>query len=350
MNIEQQLEVLKHAPKTEIHLHLEGLASRKTLWSLIKRGNIDIGITSQEELNERFRIHSLNEFVDLFVNVIQNSIQHGEDLDLLLQDAARYMQENTIRYAEIFYSPTKLVRNGIPYQEIVERLTAGARNIEQESGCVIRYITDVSRSFGPRNAMRNLQNHIKYRNEAFVGIGLGGSEHRYHAKEFRKIFKKAIAHKCEVVAHAGEDSGPEAIWDVIRNLGVQRVGHGISAVQDEELIKYLRDSQIVLEICPTSNLYTKRYAHSLTTHPIRYFFDQGLYVTVNSDDPTPFSTSINDEYCRLLKSRLFTFTEIIKLIKNGIYGTFLPQSRKNALWSETRDYLAQQQQATLANA
>lgn len=332
-------EILKSIPKTEIHLHLEGLASPKTLWHLIETRGIDIGIHSQEELNKRFRINSLNEFVDLFVNVIQNSIQIDEDLNYLIGDAQKYLQENNIRYAEIFYSPTKLIRNGIPYKDIVRRLTAGAERIEEEIGCVVRYITDVSRSFGPRNAMKNLNNHLKYRTKAFIGIGLGGSESLHEAREFKHIFRKAIAHQCAIVAHAGEDSGPGGIWDVLRYLHIARIGHGVSAVQDKKLIDHLRESQIVMEICPTSNLYTGKYARNLATHPIRYFFDQGLYVTLNSDDPTPFNTSISDEYCKLLEAGLFNITELIQIIKNGVYATFLPQEQKDKLWGEVEQYL-----------
>lgn len=339
MNIQEQIAILKGIPKTEIHLHLEGLASRKTIWSLIKKGSLDIGINSKEELDKRFHIHNLNEFVDLFINVIQNSIQHEEDLDFLLKDTQEYLLENNIRYAEIFYSPTKLTRNGIPYQQIIQHLTEGASRIEAETGCVIRYLTDVSRSFGPKNAMLNLKNHLKYSTDAFIGIGLGGSEEQYGAQEFRNIFRKAVSAGCTIVAHAGEDSGPRAIWDVLNYLGVQRVGHGISAAQDSALIDYLRQQQTVMEICPTSNLYTRKYAKSLDTHPIRYFFDQGLYVTVNSDDPTPFSTSLNSEYCRLLESRIFDLQELIVLIKNGIYGTFLPTKKQDAIWREAEQYL-----------
>ena len=342
MNMQADAEILKAIPKTEIHLHLEGLASSETLWRLMQKRNIDIGIHSREDLSERLRIHNLNEFVDLFVNVIQKCIQTEEDIDYLLDDAKRYMQSNNVRYAEIFYSPTKLIRNGISYKDIVKRLTAGAERIETEIGSVIRYITDVSRSFGTKNAMNNLENHIKYRTEAFIGIGLGGSEKEHDAREFRKIFKKAAGQRCVLVAHAGEDSGPDAIWEVIRYLEVQRIGHGISAMEDQKLIAHLKQAQTVLEICPTSNLYTGTYARSLSTHPIRYFFDQGLNVTLNSDDPTPFSTSINNEYCKLLEAGLFTLPELIKILKNGIYGTFMPQKNQNALWNEVEQYLISQ--------
>ena len=332
-------EILTHIPKTEIHVHLEGLASVDTLWRLIDKHRIDIGITSKEELNERFRIHNLNEFVDLFINVIQICIQNEADLEYLMDDTHAYLQENNVRYAEIFYSPTKLLQNGMRYAEIVKRLTRGAERIEQESGIVVRYITDVSRSFGARNARYNLRNHLKYSSDAFVGIGLGGAEQKHAAQEFRRIFKKAAGKGCAVVAHAGEDTGAHSIWDTLKYLAIKRIGHGTSAIQDQKLIEHLRRSQTVMEVCPTSNLYTGKYAQSISAHPIRYFFDQGLNVTINSDDPTPFNTSITKEYHKLLDSGLFTIKELVQIVKNGIYATFLSADKKDALWGEVTAHL-----------
>ena len=333
-DIVKQRELICAIPKTEVHLHLEGLASVDTLWNLIRQKNLRIGIDTREELVDRFRIHNLNEFIDLFVNVIQASINKKEDIDLLLVDARDYLLRNNIRYAEIFFSPTKLIRNGIPFEEMVDSLTVGAQKIETENGIQMRFITDISRSFGVRNARNNFLHHLRYASHIMIGLGLGGAEQSGGAKHFRRIFRRAKDRGMAVVAHAGEDGDAQNIWDAIRYLRVERIGHATSAAQDPDLMDYLRRTQIPLEICPTSNLYTGRYVHNISEHPIRLFYDQGLNITVNTDDPTLFHTELNQEYCKLLESGLFSIGELIKIIKNGIYATFLPQAQKDALWEQ----------------
>ena len=135
------------------------------------------------------------------------------------------------------------------------------------------------------------------------------------------------------MAHAGEDIGPESIWDAIRYLKASRIGHGISAIQDEELMEYLADKQIPLEICPTSNLFTRKYVTRLTNHPIRPFYDRGIKVTVNTDDPSIFGVDLVDEYMKLMNGGFFEINEVVALIRNGLFSTFMPVRQKAARWN-----------------
>ena len=339
-DIARQKELICALPKTEIHLHLEGIASVNTLWHLIQTKNLKIGISTREELVDRFRIHSLNEFVSLFVDVIQACINTAEDLGLLLNDARDYLLENNIRYAEIFYSPTQLIRNGIPFENLVATLTDGAARIEEETGIVVRFITDVSRGFGVENAHNNFLNHLRHSSKSMIGLGLGGAERSSDVRDFRHIFREAAESGMAIVAHAGEDSGPKDVWKAIRYLGIERVGHGTSAMHDSALIDYFVETQLPLEVCPTSNLYTGRYVSTLSEHPVRLFYDRGVNVTINTDDPTLFCTGLNEEYCKLLDSSLFNLAEILHMMKNGVYATFLPLSRKNELWGQVEKKIA----------
>ena len=334
-------ELIAQLPKSEIHLHIEGLASFDTLWQLIQKHNLKLGISSREELEKRFMIHTLNEFVDLYINVVQACFLKEEDIIFLINDTINYLKKNNIRYAEIFFSPTKLLLNGIPYPGLVEQLTVGAARL-QEQGMTVRFISDVSRSYGVQNAHKNLRYHFKYPSEVVIGMGLGGSERRYSARDFQKIFDEAIDNGLHVVAHAGEDLDSYAIWDTIRYLKVQRIGHGISAYSDATLMRYLREHQIPLEICPTSNLYTGRYVTSIKEHPLRTLFNNHLHVTINSDDPTIFSTDLNGEYAKLLDSELYSIDEIIRMLRNGIYATFMSPAEKNQLWLEVQSIIQDQ--------
>ncbi|MFO8065716.1 MAG: adenosine deaminase [Spirochaetota bacterium] len=324
---------LASLPKTEIHLHIEGLVSVDSIWSLMNKHNLDFGIHSKKELQERFEIRSLSEFIDLFINIVQACFLEEEDLDYLVEDARAYLKRNNIRYAEVFFAPTKLIKNGLRFESVIERLDAGAARLA-EDGIQIRYIVDVSRGFGLDNAMRNLNFTLEHMTDHVVGLGLGGAEKQGPAGEYKPVFDKALESGLKLVAHAGEDLGPESVWDTLRFLNVARIGHGIAAIKDPALMDHLRDIGIPLEICPTSNLFTRKFATSLEDHPIRAFYDHGIHVTVNTDDPTLFGVELTDEYLRLIEHGIFSVSEVIDLIRKGIHATFQSEADKAALLQE----------------
>ncbi|MBT3275249.1 MAG: adenosine deaminase, partial [Spirochaetales bacterium] len=200
----------------------------------------------------------------------------------------------------------------------------------------MKFIIDVSRSFGLDNAMNNLNLTIANPFEHIIGIGLGGVEASGPAKDYESVFALAKEKGFHVVAHAGEDVGPESVWDAIKLLNAERIGHGISSIQDKKLLKFLVKKQIPLEVCPTSNLFTQKYVKVLEEHPIRAFFDQGIYVTVNTDDPTLFGIDLIDEYMSLTNKNFFSPSEIITLVKNNLYATFLPQETKDEIWRKAQ--------------
>ncbi len=326
--------IVASLPKTEIHLHLEGLASVDTIWKLKQKHHLDFeGISSKEDLYKRFQVHTLNDFIDLFINVVQNSFQKEEDILLLIKDAKDYLNRNNISYAEIFFAPSKFVRNGFSYEKIVEILDEGAQKLFEEDKLQVKYIIDVSRTFGPENAMKNLDLTLKHKKDSVIGIGLGGAENKGPAKDYNRVFEKARKEGLHTVAHAGEDVGPESIWQAIEYLDIERIGHGISAIHDEKLQEKLVETQIPLEICPKSNIITGRFVTSYKDHPIRTFFDKGINVTLNTDDPTIFGAELIDEYMNLLTENIFTFKEVVQLLKNTVYATFLAEEKQNRIWN-----------------
>ncbi|MCF6334163.1 MAG: adenosine deaminase [Spirochaetales bacterium] len=335
MSSEKYKEILYTIPKTEIHLHLEGMASVDTIWSLINKHNLKIpGIKNRDDIIKRFQVSNLNDFIDLFLNVIQNCYREEKDLVLQMDDARSYLKRNNIIYAEIFFAPSKFLMNGFSFETMMKYLDDGANRIKKEDGIEIRFLIDVSRSFGPENALNNLNLIIKHKKDSIIGIGLGGAESKGPAQDYKEVFRIAKDAGLRVVAHAGEDVGPESIWASINDLGVSRIGHGISAIQDKKLMNYLRETQLPLEICPMSNIFTKKYVSSYKDHPIKEFYDHGIYVTVNTDDPTIFGMELIDEYFNLLDNDIFTLTEVFDLIKNNLYATFLTAPEKDKLWEK----------------
>ena len=328
-------QLIKEIPKTEIHLHLEGLISVETIWKLIKENNLHFdGIESKVDLKKRFAVKSLDEFIDLFINVIQASFVKEQDIVYLIDDAHKYLERNGIVYAEIFFACTKFIQSGFSFAHMADILDFGAKKLYEESGITVRYLIDVSRTFGPENAEQNLNHVLENPRKSIIGIGLGGAESSGPAEEYKAVFERAAKNNLKVVAHAGEDVGPESIWNALKALKAQRIGHGISAIEDETLMEYLKDNNIPVEICPTSNLFTRKYVSKIDEHPIRKFFDYGINVTLNSDDPTLFGSELIEEYIMLNDSNIFNEDELFQLIKNTIYASFLPIESKDKIWSD----------------
>jgi adenosine deaminase len=333
MTKQQVRELIQAIPKTEIHVHLEAMATADTIWRLIERHKLSIpGLNTREDLLRRFKVHSLDEFIDLFINVIQNCLRTGADLDLVLSDACDYLKRNHITYAEIFIAPSKLILNGMAFTDISTRLDQAMESMKSHEGIDVRFIIDVSRSYGVENARKNLELTLANPARSVIGIGLGGAEASGPARDYAEVFARAIDRGLRVVAHAGEDIGPESIWDALRLLKVARIGHGISAIQDPALMEYLAEKRIPLEICPTSNLFTGRYVTKLTHHPIRKFFDRHIKVTVNTDDPSVFGVGLVDEYVNLVDKGFFKVDELVLLVRNGLFSTFLPTRDKADRW------------------
>ena len=318
-------------PKTEIHLHLEGMTGPNTVHELLVKNGVKVpGIETSEDVRERFNVTNLDEFVKLFINVIQPAIKEEEDLAHLLRDARTYFKRNRIFRAEVFFAPTKFLKNGMSFEKMARALDDEARVIQAEDDIDIKFLVDVSRGFGPENAMNNLNLALAHRTESIIGIGLGGAETMGPARDFQEVFAKARAEGFRTVAHAGEDVGPESIWDAVNLLGAERIGHGISAVQDARLLEHLAQKRIPLELCPTSNVFTRKYVHELSEHPVREFFDRGLCTALNTDDPGIFWVELVDEYMNIHQECNFTVDEIIEVVQNGLEATFLPPERKRS--------------------
>jgi adenosine deaminase len=335
-------EFLRAIPKTEIHLHLEGLASRKTIWNLITKHRIPVaGVNSPEDLDRRFQVKSLPEFIDLFLNVIQNSFRDEDDVHLLIDDARDYLTRNNIVYAEIHFAPSAFLRIGHRFDRLVSVLDQGAAALAKD-GLEVRFLIDVSRTFGVDNAMRNLELTLEHRVPAIIGIGLGGQEAGGPARDFVPVFERARAAGLHVVAHAGESVGPESVRDAVEILGAERIGHGVSAVRDPSVMDLLRRRHVPLEVCPSSNLFTGHFVKTLREHPIREFFEHGLMVTLNTDDPTIFGVDLLDEYSRLVSAGIFDEARTLQILKNGIDATFLPPEGRATLWTAARREIERQ--------
>ena len=286
-------------PKAELHVHHVGSASARIVGELAER-HPGVVPSDPDQLREFFAFRDFAHFVEVYLSVV-DLIRTAEDIRYLTYEVAREMAEGQrIRYAELTCTPYTSVlprhgREGIPIEAYTEAIEDARTAAERDFGLVLRWIYDIPGESGVPSADATLGYALDHRVDALVGFGLGGPEIGVSRAQFRPHFDAARAAGLHSVPHAGETTGPETVWESLRLLGAERIGHGTSAAQDPALLAHLAESGIALEVCPSSNVATRAVA-SLAEHPLRAFVEAGVTVTINSDDPPMFGTTLNDEY------------------------------------------------------
>jgi aminodeoxyfutalosine deaminase len=249
------------------------------------------------------------------------------------------MAAQNSRYAELTLTPWTSVAAGIPIEAFVEAVEDARVAAERDHGVRLRWIYDIPGESGLPSAEDTLGYALDHAPDTLIGFGLGGPEVGVDRPQFKDVFAQARAAGLHSVPHAGETTGPQTVWDALHVLGAERIGHGTSSVQDPALVDYLVEHQIPLEVCPTSNIAT-RAVDVLENHPLRELYDAGVNVTVNSDDPPMFGTTLNREY--EIAADLLGLDErgIAELAKKAVAATFLPEADKAALAREIDEYTA----------
>lgn len=325
MNKKEFYTMMKQVPKAELHLHIEAVPTLKTIQTVYKKCNGKE--MSAQELKDLFTYDDLNGFIQAFIK-IQNMYTSVEDFNLIFDDLETYLVDNGIVYTEAFFAPTAFLKKGFKYEEMIAVFSKRIKEIKTKHGITIKLLMDVSRTFGCENAMNNYNLLKQYPCKDIIGIGLGGAESKGPAKEYAPVYEQAIKDGFKVVAHAGEDVGPESIWDAINYLHTQRVGHGITAIQDEKLMEHCAKTQLPIEICITSNTFTKKIVSEAKNHPIKDFYKKGMMVTVNTDDPVFFKTDLINEFYICKKELKFSSEELKQLVKNGFIASYLSDKEK----------------------
>ena len=248
-----------------------------------------------DELARFFEFRDFAHFIDVYLAVV-DLIQTPEDVRMLTYEVARDMAEGqNLRYAELTCTPYTSVLRGIAIGAYTEAIEDARVAAERDFGLVLRWIYDIPGELGIPAADATLDYALNHGPQALVGFGLGGPEIGVPRAQFQPHFVAARAAGLHSVPHAGETTGPETVWDAVRLLGAERVGHGCSTAQDPDLLAHLAAEGIAVEVCPTSNVAT-RAVDRIDDHPLPRFVEAGVPVTINSDDPPMFSTSLNNDY------------------------------------------------------
>lgn len=335
MSNKELSKLIAGAPKVELHLHLEGSIPLNALWKLVEKYNEVDNVGSLEELEKRFTYRDFPHFINTWV--WKNSfLREYEDFTFIASEVARDLAQQNIVYVEAFYSPGDFHRQGLELAKITEAIRKG---LNQHQEIEILLVADLIRDFGPEKGMMWLEQVLEVRDQGVIGVGIGGSEQLYPPEPYEDVFEKARKAGLYTSAHAGEVVGPKSIWGAVEVLRVDRIGHGTHAQEDEKLVAYLKEKQIPIEMCPISNLCTGS-VKQFVDHPIRKFYQEELMVTVNTDDPKMFHTSLVEEYLALVENFQFEIADIQQLMHNSIFSSWASEEKKSALEKQLKDYFA----------
>jgi adenosine deaminase len=316
-------------PKVELHVHLEGSIPLAALFNLVQKYGGDPQVPDLMALEQRFQYRDFTQFIKTW-SWKNQFLREYEDFTYIGEVFAASLAAQSIRYAEMFFSPSPFVKRGLDLQNLLEAVRIG---LDRVSGTKISIIIDFVRDYGQASELKILSQLSEVKNLGIIGIGIGGSEHEFPPCLFKNLFRKAKALGFHTTAHAGEASGAGSIHEAIHGLGAERIGHGVRACEDPELVEYLAFHQIALEMCPMSNVRTG-IVPGLAEHPISRYFQAGIPVTVNTDDPAMFQTSLAQEYQLLEQHCGWSRDAIRQIIVNGIENSWLSSERKKSLKSE----------------
>lgn len=324
-------DFIRRLPKAELHLHLEGTILPDTLLELSSRpGRQPLSLLEAEAL---YQFTDFTGFINSF-KAVTGLLADPEDYELAAWRMMQHLATQGVVHAEVFISVGVIYmwRNHDPeaFEPIFAGLERARERASRELGLSVYWIFDAVRHFTVPEARRVFEKAARMRAEypAIVGIGLGGDERRCGSGPFRELYAQARAAGLHLTNHAGETTGPEAIWEAL-SVGSERIGHALSAIQDPALLTELKSRSIGLELNPTSNVRTGVCA-SFAAHPLRRLFDLGLLVTLNSDDPAFFGSNISHEYLLAYSRQAFTRNELRRLAANSFGASFLPEAEKTA--------------------
>jgi aminodeoxyfutalosine deaminase len=327
-------------PKTELHLHLEGSVDPSTLSELSRRHPAPLVTTNpeyrnveesgrvftEEEARELYQYEHFTGFLRAFKTVTER-LRTAEDYELVTYRLMQKLRAENVVHAEVYISAGVVQWRGQEFSPLFEGAERGRQRGERDFGISLYWILDAVRHFGIERAQSVVDEAIRLRSHNVVGIGIGGDERCAGPEQFRELYANAGTNGLRLTVHAGETVGPESIWGALRELQPDRIGHGLRAIEDPELVRRLAKEKIPVEICITSNVMTGCCAR-IENHPVRKLFDAGVQVVLNTDDPDMFRTTLQREYEIARDVFAFSEAELRELARNSFRASFLPEAKK----------------------
>ncbi len=314
-------------PKVELHVHLQGATQPETFLMLARRNGVALPFDTVEGLRQWYSFRDFNQFIEVYIAVC-NCVRTPDDIELMAREFLKGQAAQNIQWSEVTY--TAWLHRHIPWPEQLAAINRARASAQDELGVDMGLIIDIPRIITADEGLTNADWAITGFGNGVIAFGLGGPEVGNPASRYKAAFDRARAAGVPCILHAGETVGPESIWDAIHTANTQRIGHGVRCVEDPALVAYLRERQIPLEVNPTSNVCLKVYP-SLAEHSLPQLLAEGLYVTINSDDPPMFGTSLTHEWLACAQAYGWGVEMIERLSLNAIRASLLPEGRKAEL-------------------
>jgi aminodeoxyfutalosine deaminase len=326
MNIQ---EFICRMPKVELHVHLEGSIHPETLLKLARRNNVDLPAQTVEGLKDWYQFTGFDHFIEVYL-AICNCIRSADDMELIATDFIKDRAKENIKYSEVIFTPYTHLAH-ISFDDQLAAINKARRFGEKELGVRISMAPDISREMRPIEETFQIADWaVKNRNNGISSLGLGGPEINNPPEVFAPTFQRIEVAGFPATPHAGETVGPASIWGAINSLKAVRIGHGVRCLEDPSLVAFLREKQIPLEVCPSSNVCLK-VVSSLSEHSLPRLLKEGLFVTINSDDPAMFNTTLTDEFLRINSEFGYSVPQLKTFTENAIKASLLPESEKKEL-------------------
>lgn len=321
-------DIIRALPKLEQHIHIIGSTQPETLLWLIQDGGVKSDLKTLEDVKKHYRYTDFSHFIRVYSSV-NDIVTKESQYELITYEMLKNEATFNVRHVEAIWSAYDHMRRGLDYIKMLDSINAGIHQAGKDFGVTCTIRVDLVRNYGPEiGAM--LLGSIKEKGDNIVAVDIGGSEDNYPPEPYEAVFRKAREQGLHLVAHAGEAAGPESVRGAVERLKVERVGHGVTAVRDQATIQLLKSRNVTIECCPISNLRTG-VIKSIREHPIREFIQNGLKVSLNSDDPPMFGTDMNNEYLALSRELEFTPRELANISLNAVDSSFLPEVSKREL-------------------
>ncbi|MFY2556720.1 adenosine deaminase [Corallococcus terminator] len=323
-------ELLHALPKTDLHCHLDGSMRVKTILELAEQQKVKLPSDTVDGLAKAIHMgevcESLEEYLVAF-DVTLSVLQTAEALYRAAYELAVDAAAENVRWLEVRYSPALHLQKGLKMTTVIDSVLEGLRVAKRETGIKCGVIVCGIRHINPQTSMRLAELSVAYKNRGVIGFDLAGAEASFPAKDHKDAFQLILKNNVNCTAHAGEAYGPESISQAIHNLGSHRIGHGTRLREDGDLLNYVNDHRIPLEVCPTSNVQTGAVS-SLSAHPLKFYFDYGLRVTINTDNRLITDTTVTKELWVAHKELGLSLDDLATIIVSGFKSAFLPFREK----------------------
>lgn len=328
---------IKHLPKVELHLHIEGTLEPELMFQLAKRNNVSIPFDNPDQVRDAYQFHNLQSFLDIYYQGANVLIHEQDFYDLTWAYLLKCQQDNVV-HTEIFFDPQTHTERGIAFEVIISGITQALNQAEQELGISSQLIMCFLRHLDEDSAFETLKQALPYKDK-IIAVGLDSSEKGNPPEKFKHVFQEAINQGFLTVAHAGEEGPAQNISDALSLLGITRIDHGVRCVEDEDLMEQLIAKRTPLTVCPLSNTKLKVF-NTMQEHNIVELLRKGLCVTINSDDPAYFGGYMNDNFLAVANAHPLTKNELAQFSINAVEASFISPHAKEDLIAQVRQYLA----------